>query len=353
MPQRAGGALFQDHALLVPFQDRGDGRGLLSTLRGVVDHLAGILGKSFRDSKGVGRYDPSWNSFQAELALEELFFGHPLSPLNNTLVVGSYWGNLYKQNEQLPCTSLRSDKPPGRLTGGVNVKQLATKDSFPVPHTFGRARTLLRDAGQDVEECLVQGFTAEGIIFFPAFKFTDLRSTRRIWWNFKDWIQVSHGDQPLLQISDVASKTLQVFSEIQRHSLCFSKHLETYREHGMPWMAMALQRLPKETTGGLLLNTLTFISCVALIENGAYIDFVHLKELLQQMSLGGMSQARLQQLLILGKFTLDKVRNVRIWSLHPTVSYKLQKQVTTIPSLRPAPSEEKECPTPGRCRSCR
>ncbi|CAL8275580.1 unnamed protein product [Arctogadus glacialis] len=122
-------------------------------------------------------------------------------------------------------------------------------------------------------------------------------------------------------MSHVASKTLQVMSEIERRSLCFSKHLEVYREHGMPWMATALQRLPKAMKGGLLLNTLTFISCVAL--------------------------ARLQQLLIQEKFTLDKVRNLRIWSLHPTVYYKLQKQGIPIPSLRPPPpSAEKECVHP-------
>ena len=104
---------------------------------------------------------------------------------------------------------------------------------------------------EDVEECLVRGFAAEvphtrllpgpqvyrppeyqGVVFFPALKFTDLRSTRRIWWNFKDWVQVSHGDQSILQMSDVASKTLQVMAEIERRSLCFSKHLEVYREHG-------------------------------------------------------------------------------------------------------------------------
>ncbi|CAL8380722.1 unnamed protein product [Arctogadus glacialis] len=136
-------------------------------------------------------------------------------------------------------------------------------------------------------------------------------------------------------------------SEIERRSLCFSKHLEVYREHGMPWMATALQRLPKAMKGGLLLNTLTFVSCVALVQNGAYIDFTHLKDLCQQMSLGGVSQARLQQLLIQGKFPLDKVRNPRIWSLHPTVPYKLQKQGIAIPSLRPPPpSAEKECVHP-------
>ena len=68
-------------------------------------------------------------------------------------------------------------------------------------------------------------------------------------------MQVSHGDQSVLQMSDVASKTLQVMSEIERRSLCFSKHLEVYREHGI-------------------------------------IDFTHLKDLCQQMSLGGVSQAR-------------------------------------------------------------
>ncbi|CAL8380734.1 unnamed protein product [Arctogadus glacialis] len=115
----------------------------------------------------------------------------------------------------------------------------------------------------------------------------------------------------------------------------------------MPWMATALQRLPKAMKGGLLLNTLTFVSCVALVQNGAYIDFTHLKDLCQQMSLGGVSQARLQQLLIQGKFPLDKVRNPRIWSLHPTVPYKLQKQGIAIPSLRPPPpSAEKECVHP-------
>ena len=91
----------------------------------------------------------------------------------------------------------------------------------------------------------------------------------------------------------------------------------------MPWMAMALQRLPIQMRGGLLLNTLTFISCVALIQIGSYLDFVHLKEVIQEMNLGCVSQARLQQLLIQGKFTLDKVRNVTILSLHQTNPLKV------------------------------
>lgn len=111
----------------------------------------------------------------------------------------------------------------------------------------------IRDLSQDVWECLIQGFTADGIIFFPAFKFTDLRSTRRIWWDFKDWIQVSHGDRSILQMSDVASKTLQVSSEIERRSFCLPKHLEVSREHGMPWIATALERLPNKLKGCLLL----------------------------------------------------------------------------------------------------
>ncbi|CAL8275570.1 unnamed protein product [Arctogadus glacialis] len=156
--------LFQDRALLVPFQDREDGRGLLSTLRGVVSHLAGILGESFRDSEGVGRYDPSWKAFQAShnsASLEES--PPPLhhwtrDPLQETRIerlwalcqcveagpallraalIRVLLGDLYKRNDQLPCTSLKSDTTPGRLTGATDVKKLAadlaTKESFPVP----------------------------------------------------------------------------------------------------------------------------------------------------------------------------------------------------------------------------
>lgn len=402
--------LLSCHALLIPFADLKDGLGLLSTVRSVVDYLIGTLRESFRCSEGVGRYDPTWRAFQAELALEELFFGHPLSALDNvwsaslgtcslrersnthqrgflglaphnsasleesppplhhwtrdalqTKRIERIWafcqcldagppvigaallkvllGDLYKRNEQLPWAALKSDQPPGRLVGALDMKtlsrELATKNSFPAPNTFKRARELVEDRGQDVANCLEQGFVAEAITYFPSFKFVDTRGTRRINWNFKDWVYVQQ-DGCVSQLSVVASNTLKVLTEIERRSLCFSRNLELYRAHGMPWMAKSLERLPQAMAGtSTHLNTLTFISCLAIIQNGGFVDFVNLKQLLNDMSLGGVSQKNLQDYQILGRFINPKVKNVTTWNLHPTIPYRIQQTRYPIPSLQP------------------
>ncbi len=77
--------LIKEHGLFVPFKDRPDGAGLPSTLRDIIHYLTGILSGALREHFGVGMYDPSWKTFQAELALEELFYGHPLFPLDKIL----------------------------------------------------------------------------------------------------------------------------------------------------------------------------------------------------------------------------------------------------------------------------
>ena len=203
--------LIQEHALFVPFKDRPDGSGLMSTLRDVTQYLTGILADGLRESFRIGMYNPTWKAFQAELALEELLYGHPLSLLDNVLSASlgtstnntrsltyergfiglaphnsasceesppplHHWtrdelqkvriqrlwplcqalqagpavlgvalikvllGDLYKRNVQLPWSVLKATDPPGRLTGALTVQQLAkdlaTKDSFPVPNTF-------------------------------------------------------------------------------------------------------------------------------------------------------------------------------------------------------------------------
>ncbi len=220
-------------------------------------------------------------------------------------------------------------------------KDLASKKSFPVPNTFHRAWELVPAAGKDVGDCLVQGFLAEGIVFFPQIQFRDTRRAHRLWWNFKDWVHVHSEDMEPLAISQEAEKTLQVLSEFQRRGLSFQKHLEVYKEHGMPWMKVLLSRLPKKLHGRLLLNTLTFVLCVGAIMNGAYVDYNHLLQLLQEMSAGGMSQSHLQKLQILGKFTLEKVKNAVIWKLHPDLPYRLVPRAALNPTLR-RPVEERE-----------
>ena len=136
-----------------------------------------------------------------------------------------------------------------------------------------------------------------------------------------------------------AQRTLEVMGEFQRRGLTFEKHLQVFREHGMPWMAVLLRRLPEKLKGQTLLNVLTFVSAVGAIQHGAYVDYVRLVEVLNEMSKGGISQWDLQKLRILGNLKLEKVKNAMVLCLHRDLPHKLVSLAVTIPSLRPPPTE--------------
>ena len=408
-------ALLRQRAMLVPFKDTTSGQGLLSTLDGVLGSLIDTLASAYSSSEGVGRFDESWKAFQCELALEEMFYGHPLSsedfflsaslgtstvmdrslthqrgfiglaphssasseetppplhhwtrdelqklrierlwPLCQTLDAGPavigvalirvLLGDLYRRNANIPMSPFSSDSPPGKLVGAMTLEiltnDLETKNSFPVPNTFHRARQLVQKAGKSVKDCLLQGFIAEKLHFFPAFKFRDIRGGKKIWWNFKDFLHVHLGAEKPFPMSELATRTLQVCTEMERRSLAYSRSLEKYRDHGMPWMAKTLQRLPPTLKGTFLVNVLTFISSVGMLQNNDYVDFNHLKDLLQAIGLQGMAQDKLQKLQILGKFTIEKVYRPIIWKLHHDIPVRVQQNTPCLLSLRPPPKQE-------------
>lgn len=110
--------------------------------------------------------------------------------------------------------AFRGSTPPGRLVGATSLenfcKDLSEKDSFPPPHTFGHARVLVQKAGKDVGECLLQGFLADEITFFPAIKFRDIKRGRRLWWESHQFVNLRLGNLAPSPLSDVAQATMQV-----------------------------------------------------------------------------------------------------------------------------------------------
>lgn len=95
-------------------------------------------------------------------------------------------GDLYRRTEAFPMSSFCSSSPPGRLVGAMSLetlcKDLVTISSFPVPNTFHHACVLLQRVGKGVEDCLLQGFLAEKLHFFPAIKFRHIRGGKKMWW---------------------------------------------------------------------------------------------------------------------------------------------------------------------------
>ncbi|MEQ2166835.1 hypothetical protein GOODEAATRI_032375, partial [Goodea atripinnis] len=408
-------SLLRDNAVVIPFKDLVCQHSLLPTLKQVLDHLLKELDQIFTTSEGVARYDSCWKAFQCELALEEMFFGHPLSPVDERFSVSlgtntvhpkslthtrgfiglaphsaasagevppplDHWTrnqfqkeriqrifplcqtleaspaitgfallklllcDIYRRNTDIPWPALTSDVPPGRLAGAQKVEDLcedlSKKKSFPAPLTFGRACAMLVQAGRDVKECLVQGFMSEKLRFFPAIKFRDLKGGYKIFWNCKDYVALeAEGTSTVL--SRVASANLQVFTEIERRSLCYSRTLEKYRDHGIPWMEKVLQRLPPNMKGAIHLSVITFVSCIGLMMNGDFVVFEHIRTLLSQIS-PHVSQAHLQKWQILSKFTLPKVFNCVIFKLHEEIPYRLRDTMKVASFLKPKENQPDE-----------
>lgn len=52
---------------------------LSRVIQDILSHLVCLLVDLYTSSREIGRFDPSWKAYQAEIALEEIVHGQPLS----------------------------------------------------------------------------------------------------------------------------------------------------------------------------------------------------------------------------------------------------------------------------------
>lgn len=209
-----------------------------------VSKQRGFIGLEPHSSASSEETPPPLHYWSKQLRIGRLF---PLSqtldaepPVTGVALVNVLLGDNYKRNSDIPVAAMKSTSPLGKLIGAWPLdklcKDLATKNSFPGPHTFGRARQLVERPDKDIKECLLQGFFESQLNFLLAIKFWDFRGTKRLWRNFKGYVQIHCSGVDPFPISAVAARTLEMCAELERHSLTYSRNLEKYREHGMAWM---------------------------------------------------------------------------------------------------------------------
>lgn len=74
--------LLSTRPLAVPFRDDRKQQGLLRVCREVLGGLTELLKKLQLTRHGLGGFMASWTAYQAEMAIEQLIWGHPLSPMD-------------------------------------------------------------------------------------------------------------------------------------------------------------------------------------------------------------------------------------------------------------------------------
>ncbi|XDV14459.1 hypothetical protein PO909_014704 [Leuciscus waleckii] len=145
--------------------------------------------------------------------------------------------DLYERNDRIPMDSWKGpDHPIGRLTDCQTL----------------RSSPLFR----------VRVVEAEVL---PKIKYWDENRNKKACWNFKDFIELYHPTQV-----PTAANLGDVCAKIEELDLSYSRNLVKYREHGMPWMEMSLERLPKCLPKDRLMTVLAFLGSVGMIHNGDF-----------------------------------------------------------------------------------
>ncbi|CAM4570007.1 unnamed protein product [Leuciscus chuanchicus] len=209
-------------------------------------------------------------------------------------------------------------RPIGCLTDCRTVRELSREvvesNAFGYPHTFGRAVQMVTSFSLDPVRCLELGLAK--LKFFPKVKYWDENRNKKAKWNFKDFVELYQPTQVPSAASHAASYLGDVCAKIEAMDLSYSRNLNKYQEHGMPWLETCNERLPKVLPRDRLITS-------EMIHNG------ELGELERQLP---VTQRHMKELRILSQLLL--VQSPAIWRFHESVPTKLVLPPVVAP--RPA-----------------
>ena len=88
-----------------------------------------------------------------------------------------------------------------------------------------------------------------------------------------------------------------------------------------PWLKPVLQKIAeKKLNAEDKVLVLAFVSGVALLMNGCYVDYLNMSSLERKLPI---TQVMLRMLEIQSKFKLGNINTLPLWRLHPSIPYKL------------------------------
>ncbi|CAL9697550.1 unnamed protein product [Knipowitschia caucasica] len=264
--------------------------------------------------------------------------------------------DLYRSNTvDLPVLS-QSSPPTGKCIGIISVEHLtlmlAESRHFVYPDTFQKAASMMAGKGLPLKEVLQAGLRASEIKYFPAWQSMDKDQQERQKhcknrWNRKHFWNIAVPDQapPLEALADILSN--DVLATLKNSNLTYDRNLVPFQEHGMPWMLPVLRRIvgaekrPREE----LTKVCTFLSCVAFIQQGIYVDYRKLSRLELELPI---NQARLRSMQIQDSHLVHNFNVFKLYKVHPDIPFKIiaipQKKALLQPRRQTAnvPSDEEE-----------
>lgn len=247
-------------------------------------------------------------------------------------------------------SSLKDGSQCRKVVGVTSRASLAnklgsvTKCKFPM--VFLILLKMVLNKGKDTEQAIIKGIETLNLSHFPAFRNRDQHGHPCLYWH------ASFGVWVIRDLSEAEGATIDVrgnllcglvLQELESRKLCFTRSLTGL---DFPWIVACLRKLDEERLEQKdIVLVMTFVTCIAFLESGRFIDYNNLKKLEQQLPI---CQYRLRLLEIQGKCLVNNVKNLRLWRLHPSIPREKTKLMQVCPdTLDAGPSSSNDGNEPG------
>lgn len=235
-------------------------------------------------------------------------------------------GKLFCRKEEFK-RDLFSDNPSLlRVNGAVTIDQIVQLLARDI--IVGRGMIfcflvkLIRRTDNDITTVLREGFKECGFKHFPAFKSWDAHRNSCLTWNASLGLwKVLGADASNFEMRNCPEiLTSLVVAELERKGLVHASKLKT-APLSFPWMATTVRKLGNNKLDQQqLICVLSFVSCIALMANGWYVEYSSLEQLLHDLP---VDQYKLRDYEILSKLLMGNFNKFKLFRLHPSMPWKM------------------------------
>lgn len=206
----------------------------------------------------------------------------------------------------------------GVITKLTLAQQLSSVQKCKFPMVYSLLLRMLRKKHIDIEAVLLAGIEELQLVYFPSFRERDLHNHQGLFWlqGFGVWIIKDLCDKG--EDIDSRAKLLcaLVVTELEKRKLCFTRSL-TGTNETFPWVKVCLRKLDQlKLKDECLLNIMTFVTCIAFVEGGRFVDYNRLHKLEGELP---FRQSKLRALEIQSKFLVNNFNKFMLWRLHHSV----------------------------------
>lgn len=128
-----------------------------------------------------------------------------------------------------------------------------------------------------------------------------------------------------------------VLCELEKMKVC---HTSQYECQVFPWLKPCLEKLvEKKLNKEDKVKVLAFVTRVALLMNGLYVDYLNFSRLERQLP---VTQTMLRMLEIQCKFQISNINTLKLYRLHSSIPYKLYQKVKATASSDASEKPENE-----------